>query len=100
MGLLPDVAQDVGVSMPQAGHVISAYALGVVVGAPLIAVALARAAAPRAADRLMAAFFVGNALSALATGYRLGRGLRGSSPACRTAPISASRRWSRPRWCR
>ena len=33
MGLLPDVARDVGVTIPAAGHLISAYALGVVVGA-------------------------------------------------------------------
>ena len=39
MGLLPEVARDIGVSIPQAGHVISAYALGVVVGAPVLAVA-------------------------------------------------------------
>ena len=37
MGLLPQLAAGVGVSIPTAGHVISAYALGVVVGAPLIA---------------------------------------------------------------
>ena len=42
MGLLPDVAGDIGVSIPLAGHVISAYALGVVVGAPVIAVLAAR----------------------------------------------------------
>ena len=38
MGLLPEVAKDIGVSIPQAGHVISAYAVGVVLGAPLLAV--------------------------------------------------------------
>ena len=37
MGLLPEVATDIGVSIPQAGHVISAYALGVVIGAPVLA---------------------------------------------------------------
>jgi DHA1 family inner membrane transport protein len=42
MGLLPDVASDIGVSIPVAGHVISAYALGVVVGAPVIAVLAAK----------------------------------------------------------
>src|ERR1700751_5794347 len=42
MGLLPDVARDIGVSIPEAGHIISAYALGVVVGAPVIAVLAAR----------------------------------------------------------
>ena len=38
MGLLPQIADGVGVSIPTAGHFISAYALGVVVGAPLIAI--------------------------------------------------------------
>ena len=43
MGLLPEVAEGVGVSIPTAGHIISAYALGVVVGAPVIAFLGARA---------------------------------------------------------
>ena len=38
MGLLPQVADGVGISIPTAGHLISAYALGVVVGAPVIAI--------------------------------------------------------------
>lgn len=38
MGLLPDVATTYGVTVPQAGYVITAYALGVVIGAPIIAV--------------------------------------------------------------
>src|SRR3982751_2118392 len=37
MGLLPQIAEGVGVSIPTAGHLISAYALGVVVGAPVLA---------------------------------------------------------------
>ena len=37
MGLLPQIADGVGVSIPSAGHVISAYALGVVIGAPVLA---------------------------------------------------------------
>ena len=37
MGLLPDIAVSLGITEPTAGHVISAYALGVVIGAPLIA---------------------------------------------------------------
>ena len=39
MGLLPDIAASLGITEPTAGHVISAYALGVVIGAPLIACA-------------------------------------------------------------
>jgi DHA1 family inner membrane transport protein len=42
MGLLPELARDVGISIPAAGHVISAYALGVVIGAPVLAVLAAR----------------------------------------------------------
>jgi DHA1 family inner membrane transport protein len=37
MGLLPEIADGVGVSIPTAGHMISAYAVGVVVGAPVLA---------------------------------------------------------------
>jgi DHA1 family inner membrane transport protein len=66
MGLLPQIAEGVGVSIPQAGHTISAYAAGVVVGAPLIAVVGARAPRKGLLMGLIAAFTVGNALSALA----------------------------------
>lgn len=38
MGLLPDIAKDLSITIPQAGHLISAYALGVVIGAPLLVV--------------------------------------------------------------
>jgi DHA1 family inner membrane transport protein len=69
MGLLPEVAQGVSVSIPQAGHVISAYALGVVVGAPLIAVFGARLPRRGLIVALMAAFAVANAGSALAQGF-------------------------------
>ena len=42
MGLLPDVAADLRISIPTAGHLVSAYALGVVIGAPLLAAVTAR----------------------------------------------------------
>jgi len=42
LGLLPNIASDLHVSIPQAGHLISAYALGVVVGAPLLTAAAVR----------------------------------------------------------
>ncbi|MEW5296789.1 MAG: hypothetical protein WDW36_000043 [Sanguina aurantia] len=42
MGVLPQISGDLGVSVPEAGHLISAYALGVVVGAPAITILLAR----------------------------------------------------------
>ncbi len=69
MGLLPEVAAGLGVSIPQAGHVISAYALGVVVGAPLLAVATASWARRRLLIALMALFALGNLASAAAPGY-------------------------------
>ena len=69
MGLLPQMAAGVGVSIPTAGHVISAYAIGVVVGAPLIAVFGARLPRRELLIGLMLVFLVGNAASALATGF-------------------------------
>jgi DHA1 family inner membrane transport protein len=69
MGLLPEVARDIGVSIPQAGHVISAYALGVVVGAPVLAVLAAGWRRRALLIALMAVFALGNFASALAPGY-------------------------------
>ena len=69
MGLLPDIADGVGVDIPSAGGVVSAYALGVVVGAPVIAMLATRLPRRAVVSGLMAAFLVGNALSALAPGY-------------------------------
>ena len=69
MGLLPQLARGVGVSIPTAGHVISAYAVGVVVGAPLIAVFGARLPRRELLIGLMVLFLLGNAVSALATSY-------------------------------
>jgi DHA1 family inner membrane transport protein len=70
MGLLPDIAHGVGVDIPSGGHLVSAYALGVVVGAPVIAALGARLPRRRLALGLMAVFLLGNALTALAPGYR------------------------------
>lgn len=69
MGLLPQIARGVEVSIPSAGHVISAYAVGVVVGAPLLAFFGARWPRRGLLVALMAAYAVFNALSALATSY-------------------------------
>ncbi|MFF7897598.1 MULTISPECIES: MFS transporter [unclassified Streptomyces] len=69
MGLLPDVAGDLRVSIPAAGHLVSAYALGVVIGAPLLAAVTSRLPRRHVLIGLMALFVVGNALSALAPGY-------------------------------
>jgi DHA1 family inner membrane transport protein len=69
MGLLPEVANDLGVTIPQAGHVISAYALGVVIGAPVLAVLAAHWNRRALLIALMALFAAGNFASALAPGY-------------------------------
>ena len=70
MGLLPQLADGVGVSIPTAGHVISAYAIGVVVGAPLIAVFGARLPRRELLVGLMAGLPSSvNAASALATSF-------------------------------
>jgi len=67
MGLLPEIADDLVVSIPTAGHAITAYALGVVVGAPTLAALGARMDRRRLLVVLMVAFTVGNVLSAFAT---------------------------------
>ncbi len=69
MSLLPYFAKDLGVDAPTAGHAISAYALGVVVGAPIIAVAAARLPRRMILTALMAMFAVGHLLSALAPSF-------------------------------
>ncbi|MDX2545281.1 MFS transporter [Streptomyces sp. WI04-05B] len=69
MGLLPDVADDLGISIPSAGHLVSAYALGVVIGAPLLAALTARMSRRKVLMGLMVLFVAGNALSAFAPTY-------------------------------
>jgi DHA1 family inner membrane transport protein len=71
MGLLPDVARDIAVSVPVAGHMISAYALGVVVGAPLLTALLARTGRRTMLIGLMCAFALANLLCAIASTYGL-----------------------------
>ncbi|RBY79985.1 MFS transporter [Blastococcus sp. TF02A-26] len=68
MGLLPEIADGVSVDIPTAGHIISAYALGVVIGAPVIAALGTRLPRRGLLLGLMAAFLLGNVLSALAAG--------------------------------
>ncbi|WP_164877479.1 MFS transporter [Prescottella agglutinans] len=69
MGLLPQIAGGLGISEPTAGHIITAYALGVVVGAPLIAALTARMPRKALLLALMVAFTVGNAAAILAPNY-------------------------------
>jgi DHA1 family inner membrane transport protein len=69
MGLLPEIARGIGESIPTTGHIISAYALGVVVGAPVIVSLGARLPRRELAVALVLALGVGNAVTALAHGY-------------------------------
>src|SRR3954471_12943056 len=69
MGLLPEVAGDFGVSIPTAGLLVSGYALGVVVGAPVLTVAATGMRRKHVLVGLMVLFVAGNVLSALAPSY-------------------------------
>ncbi|MEU5099693.1 MFS transporter [Streptomyces sp. NPDC020996] len=69
MGVLPEVADDFGVSIPTAGWLVSGYALGVVFGAPLLTVLGTRVSRKKMLMFLMGVFVVGNALSAFAPAF-------------------------------
>ncbi|WP_026464410.1 MFS transporter [Adhaeribacter aquaticus] len=69
MGLLPDIASDFNISIPTAGYMISAYALGVVIGAPLLVAASSRMAPKNILIGLMLMFTVFNVLSAFAPSH-------------------------------
>ena len=71
MSILPVVADDLGTTLPQMSHMISAYALGVVVGAPLITIFLARMPRRLMLICLMLMFRWRNLLSAIAPNYGL-----------------------------
>lgn len=69
MGLLPDVAESLKISIPQAGHLISSYAFGVVVGAPILIGYAAKYPPKKILIFLMIAFTLFNALSAFSNDY-------------------------------
>ncbi len=69
MGLLPQIAAGTGVDIPTSGHYVSAYALGVVVGAPLIAVFAAKAPRKGLLMSLMAFFALAHLAIVLANSY-------------------------------
>ncbi|MBM6549494.1 MFS transporter [Marinomonas ostreistagni] len=71
MGLLPTIAEGVAVSIPTAGLLISAYAVGVMIGAPLVTLYMTRFNHKFSLLVLMAIFFAGNVFSALATDYTI-----------------------------
>jgi DHA1 family inner membrane transport protein len=68
-GLLPELAAELGVSIPTAGLLVSGYALGVVVGAPLVTMAVQRMPRKQALLGLLVLFIAGNVTSAVATGF-------------------------------
>ncbi|MGU3543030.1 MFS transporter [Methylobacterium sp. A52T] len=71
MGMLPLIANDLNVSIPAAGLVVSAYAVGVLIGAPLMTLATARVGRRRLLIGLMAIFTLGNLMAALADSYAM-----------------------------
>lgn len=71
MGLLPVIAEGVNVSIPAAGMLISAYAIGVMVGAPLMTLLLSQRGRRNALLLLMSIFVAGNLLSTLAPNYAM-----------------------------
>lgn len=99
MGLMPDIASNLHLSEPQVGHAISAYALGVVVGAPALAILGAKLLRKHMLLLLMALYAAGNLATALApsfgglVAFRFISGLP-------MAPILVSRRWWPRAWSR
>ncbi len=69
MGLLPDMARTLQISIPEAGHLISAYALGVVIGAPFLIGYSVKFPPKKVLMSLMVIFTIFNALSAIAPDY-------------------------------
>lgn len=69
MGMLPGIASDLGVSIPAAGLLVSAYAIGVLFGAPLMTLTTGKIPRRYLLIGLMAIFTLGNLMSALATDY-------------------------------
>ncbi|MBO9132179.1 MFS transporter [Rhizobium sp. B230/85] len=69
LGLLPDVASDLAVTIPQAGWLVTGYALAVAIGAPIMAVATAHLRRRSALIMLMGVFILGNVMCALAPDY-------------------------------
>ena len=69
MGILPDVARDLDISIPVAGHFISAYAIGVCVGAPLLVLVARKRPLKQILLALVAIFALGTLLSCMAPNY-------------------------------
>lgn len=71
MGMLPIIANDLAVSIPRAGLLISAYAFGVLLGAPIMTLAFARWSRRNLLLLAMSLFTVGNLISAMADSYNM-----------------------------
>ena len=99
MGLLKEVEQGLNISTPEAGHLISAYALGVVIGAPVLAAVGAKLPRKYLALGLMLFFSVAN-LTPSSPRTTAPCWCPGSPPDCPTARSSASRPSSPPPWWR
>lgn len=69
MGFLPQIAENLGISIPSAGMLITAYALGVMIGAPFITLWFGRFPRRKALIILMSIFTIGNILAAIAPNY-------------------------------
>lgn len=76
MGLLPEISTSLGISIPQAGHTISLYALGVVIGAPVLAMLSTGRSRTRMLVVLMGLYALANIASALAPSYHAMLALR------------------------
>jgi DHA1 family inner membrane transport protein len=85
MGLLPDIARGLGVSIPRAGLLVTGYALGVVVGAPIVAALVIGVPRKRALLGMIAMFVMGNLLCAIAPTYGVLLGARVVTAFCHGA---------------
>jgi DHA1 family inner membrane transport protein len=85
MGLLPSVAGDLSVTIPQAGLLATGYALSVAFGSPFLAIATAQMDRRKALFLLIAIFILGNSLCALAPTYQLLMAARIVTALCHSA---------------
>lgn len=69
MGLLSEVAKDLNITIPQAGTLVSMYAMGVVVGAPILAILTMKLSRKKTLLSLMIMFIIGNVLCAVSPNY-------------------------------
>lgn len=71
MGILPNIAKSLNITIPQAGHFISAYAMGVVIGAPLLVLIARKLPLKKILMGLVILYFAGNLAFALSSKYEL-----------------------------